>query len=136
MPGRHLEPDLMSRARMARCRPCRHRPERCGIADQGHGPRGNGVGRLHTPGHQAIVISSQGEKAIIAGDVLHNKAQVFEPDWTAGVDVDKAASRCSRAALLDLAEKEGHVVAAGHFHPDDHLGRVIRKDGKRFWQGL
>ena len=88
----------------------------------------------HTPGHQAILINSQGEKAMIVGDVLHTKAQVFEPAWTAGVDVDKEASQRSRAALLDRAENEGYVVAAGHFHPDDHLGKVIRQDGRRYWQ--
>ena len=73
---------------------------------------------------------------MIVGDVLHSKAQVFEPNWTAWVDTDKEASRRSRAALLDRAEKEGYVVAAGHFHPDDHLGKVVLKDGKRYWQVL
>jgi glyoxylase-like metal-dependent hydrolase (beta-lactamase superfamily II) len=90
----------------------------------------------HTPGHQAILISSQGEKAMIVGDVLHSKAQVYEPTWTAGVDTDKEASRRSRAALLDRAQAEGYVVAAGHFHPDDNIGKVVLKDGKRFWQVL
>ena len=73
---------------------------------------------------------------MITGDVLHTKAQVFEPSWTAQVDVDKDASRKSRADLLDLAEKEGYVVAAGHFHPDDHIGKVVLREGKRFWQVL
>ncbi|PKB66259.1 MAG: hypothetical protein BZY81_07430 [SAR202 cluster bacterium Io17-Chloro-G4] len=90
----------------------------------------------HTPGHQVILISSQGQKAMIAGDVLHSKAQVYEPGWTAGVDTDKDASRRSRAALLDRAQNEGYVVAAGHFHPDDHLGKVVLQDGKRYWQAL
>ena len=90
----------------------------------------------HTPGHQVILISSQGEKAMIAGDVLHTRAQVYEPSWTAGVDVDKAASRNSRAALLDRAEREGYIVAAGHFHPDDNIGKVIQRDGRRYWQAL
>ncbi len=90
----------------------------------------------HTPGHQVILISSQGQKAMIAGDVLHSKAQVFEPDWTAGVDTDKDASRRSRAALLDRAQNEDYVVAAGHFHPDDHIGKVVLRDGKRYWQAL
>ncbi len=71
---------------------------------------------------------------MIVGDVLHSKAQVYEPNWTAGVDTDKEASRSSRAALLDLAEKEGYVVAAGHFHPDDHIGKVVLQDGNRYWQ--
>jgi glyoxylase-like metal-dependent hydrolase (beta-lactamase superfamily II) len=90
----------------------------------------------HTPGHQAILISSQGEKGMIVGDVLHTKAQVFEPNWTAWVDVDKDSSRHSRESLLDRAEREGIVVAAGHFHPTDHLGKVIQKEGRRYWQAL
>jgi glyoxylase-like metal-dependent hydrolase (beta-lactamase superfamily II) len=90
----------------------------------------------HTPGHQAILISSQGEKAMIVGDVLHTKAQVYEPAWTAGVDVDKDASRRSREALLDRAENEGYVVAAGHFHPTDHIGKVVREEGRRYWQAM
>ena len=90
----------------------------------------------HTPGHQAVLISSQGEKAMIVGDVLHTKAQVHEPAWTAGVDVDKEMSRRSREALLDRAENEGYVVAAGHFHPKDNIGKVARSEGKRYWQIL
>ena len=49
---------------------------------------------------------------------------------------EEAASRRSRADLLDRAEKEGYVVAAGHFHPDDHIGKVVLREGKRFWQVL
>ena len=90
----------------------------------------------HTPGHQAVLISSQGEKAMIVGDVLHTKAQVYEPSWTAGVDVDKEASRHSRQTLLDRAEKEGYVVAAGHFHPMENIGKIVRLEGRRYWQVL
>jgi glyoxylase-like metal-dependent hydrolase (beta-lactamase superfamily II) len=90
----------------------------------------------HTPGHQAILISSQGEKAMIVGDVLHSEVQVQEPSWCAGVDIDKAQSRRSREALLDRAEREGYVVAAGHFSPSKHIGKVVRLRGRRYWQAL
>ena len=90
----------------------------------------------HTPGHQAVLVSSNGEKAMVVGDVLHSKVQVAEPDWCAGVDTDKDQSRSSRARLLDRAESEGYVVAAGHFHPDQHIGRVVRLAGRRYWQVL
>ena len=90
----------------------------------------------HTPGHMVIVITSQGEKAMVVGDLLHNKAQVERPDWTAGVDTDKEASRLNRESILDQAEHEGYVIAAGHFHPNDHIGKVMRLEGKRFWQIL
>jgi glyoxylase-like metal-dependent hydrolase (beta-lactamase superfamily II) len=90
----------------------------------------------HTPGHQSILISSQGEKAIIAGDVLHSKVQIHEPSWCAGVDIDKTQSASSREWLLDRAEAEGSVVAAGHFHPSENLGKIVRLEGRRYWQGL
>ena len=90
----------------------------------------------HTPGHQVILITSQGEKAMIAGDVLHSKVQVQEPGWCAGVDINKDQSLQSREALLDRAEREDYVVAAGHFHPKDHIGKVVRLEGRRYWQAL
>ena len=90
----------------------------------------------HTPGHQAILISSQGEKAMVVGDVLHNKAQVQESSWCASFDLDKEQSRRSREKVLDMAEKEEYVIAAGHFTPGDHIGKVVRLEGRRYWQAL
>ena len=58
----------------------------------------------HTPGHQVVLINSGGQKGMVAGDLLHNIAQVSEPTWCAGVDWDKAKSAtrwyfwCCRAA--------------------------------------
>ena len=88
----------------------------------------------HTPGHQVVLISSLGQKAMVVGDVLHSQVQVQEADWCANVDTDKAQSRRSRADLLDRSENEGYLIAAGHFHPDRHVGRVVRLEGKRYWQ--
>ncbi len=90
----------------------------------------------HTPGHMVIDITSNGERAMVVGDLLHSKVQVQRPDWTAGVDTDKEDSQRNRERILDRAEAENIVIAAGHFHPDDHIGRVIRKEGRRYWQIL
>ncbi len=90
----------------------------------------------HTPGHQVILISSQGERAMIVGDAIHSSVQVQEPDWCAGVDTNKPDSRHSRRALLQRAEAEDYIVAAGHFHPAQHIGKVIRTEGRRYWQAL
>ena len=90
----------------------------------------------HTPGHMVVDITSQGQRAMVVGDLLHSKAQVARPEWTAGVDTDQEASRRNRERILDQAEAENIVIAAGHFHPDDHLGRVVRMDGRRYWQIL
>ena len=90
----------------------------------------------HTPGHMVIDITSNGERAMVVGDLLHSKVQVQRPDWTAGVDTDKEDSQRNRERILDRAEAENIVIAAGHFHPDDHIGRVIRKEGRRYWHIL
>ena len=90
----------------------------------------------HTPGHQVILISSRGEKAMIVGDAIHSSVQIQEPDWCAGVDTSKPDSRRSRHALLERAESEGYVVAAGHFHPRRHIGRVMRARGRRWWEAV
>ena len=90
----------------------------------------------HTPGHQVILISSQGEKAMIVGDAIHSSVQIQEPDWCAGVDTSKPDSRRSRHALLERAESEGYVVAAGHFHPRQHIGRVVRARARRYWEAV
>ena len=77
-----------------------------------------------------------GETALIVGDLLHAKEQIENPDWCAGVDTDKAASAASRGAVLARAEGEGVVAAAGHFHPGVSYGRVVRQQGRRYWQPL
>ncbi len=90
----------------------------------------------HTPGHQVILVDSGGQKAMIVGDVLHNRVQVQEPSWCAGVDTSKADSRRSREDLLKRAVDENCIVGAGHFHPDEHVGRVILINGRRHWKPL
>ncbi len=90
----------------------------------------------HTPGHQVVLINSAGQKGAVVGDLLHTIAQVSEPSWCAGVDYDKAQSAASREKLLDQAEKEGWVVAAGHFPPGKQIGKVVREGDKRRWQPL
>jgi glyoxylase-like metal-dependent hydrolase (beta-lactamase superfamily II) len=90
----------------------------------------------HTPGHQVVLINSGGQKGMVAGDLLHNIAQVSEPTWSPGVDYDKAQSAASREKLLGLAEKEGWVVAAGHFPPGKQIGKVVRDGNKRRWEPL
>ena len=90
----------------------------------------------HTPGHQVVLINSGGQKGMVAGDLLHTIAQVTESSWCAGVDWNKDLSAASREKLLDLAEKEGWIVAAGHFPPGKQIGKVVREGNKRHWEPL
>jgi glyoxylase-like metal-dependent hydrolase (beta-lactamase superfamily II) len=89
----------------------------------------------HTPGSMSLLISSAGEKAIIPGDVLVHPAQVSEPDWVFSFDSDGAQAVATRADLLDRIEAEGMTLASCHF-PHPGYGRVIRLEGRRYWQAL
>ena len=90
----------------------------------------------HTPGHINVVISSQGEKGAVVGDVLHSKIQIQEPGWCSRGDIDMEQALKSRQAMLERFELDGFVVAAGHFKPEEHFGKVVRLQGRRYWQVL
>ena len=90
----------------------------------------------HTPGHICVMINSQGQSGAVVGDVFHMSVQIEHPDWCAGVDLDKPTGQHSREQLLERSEQEGMIIAAGHFGVDDHFGRVVRVEGKRYWQVL
>ena len=90
----------------------------------------------HTPGHINVIISSQGERGAVVGDVLHSKVQIQEPGWCSRADTDVELGLRSREEMLERFEREGFVVAAGHFKPEEHFGRVVRLQGRRYWQVL
>jgi glyoxylase-like metal-dependent hydrolase (beta-lactamase superfamily II) len=89
----------------------------------------------HTPGHVSILITSQGQQALVLGDAAHNPVQLQEPDWVSRADMDPDLTRKTRKALLDRLEREQILVAAGHFAAPGY-GRIVRLDGRRYWRGL
>jgi glyoxylase-like metal-dependent hydrolase (beta-lactamase superfamily II) len=89
----------------------------------------------HTPGHMSVMIASRGEKALITGDVLSNPAQISEPGWAPIFDADGEQAAATRRALIDRIEAEGMTIAAGHF-PRPGFGRIVRLEGRRYWQAL
>ena len=89
----------------------------------------------HTPGHMSAAILSQGQRGFILGDVLNFPFQAQETAWEVVFDGDKALARQTREAVLERLEREGSIVGAGHFLPPS-LGRFVRTEGRRYWQGL
>ena len=89
----------------------------------------------HTPGHISIAVSSAGQRGFILGDVAHSVAQAHYTDWSPAFDVDPVESRRTRHEVLDRLEAEGLLESAGHF-PDLGLGRFVRREGRRVWQGI
>jgi glyoxylase-like metal-dependent hydrolase (beta-lactamase superfamily II) len=89
----------------------------------------------HTPGHMSVLIASAGQYALIGGDVVVHPAQVTEPRWRFAADMDAQRACTTRQDILDRIEAEGMTVAARHF-PEPGFGRVIRLEGRRYWQAV
>ena len=78
----------------------------------------------HTPGHVSVHISSQGQEAVITGDVFHNPIQFAEPEICSVGCVDKEMSRKTRREFLSRYENGAVRVFAVHFN--DPVGRIVR----------
>lgn len=88
----------------------------------------------HTPGHLNVLISSQGQKGVVVGDLIQSVVQVMEPGWGSRADIDPRKAWETRIAMVERIEGEGMVMAAGHFNTGAHFGRIVRVDGRRYWQ--
>lgn len=89
----------------------------------------------HTPGHMSVLVSSKGEKGLILGDAAHHPMQVHETGWKNTADVDGDAAQKTRESVMSWLEEEGLTLAAGHF-PAPGFGKVVRLEGKRYFQAL
>ena len=89
----------------------------------------------HTLGHTSVLVSSGGERAVILGDAAIVPAQAQQTDWSPRSDRDADLSRATRRDLMDRMEREGALVASGHFPPPG-LGRLVRLKGRRDWRAL
>jgi glyoxylase-like metal-dependent hydrolase (beta-lactamase superfamily II) len=80
----------------------------------------------HTPGHVSVMVESEGEKAMISGDLLYHPCQIAKPDWSAGSDFKPdLATRTRREKLEELAGT-GTLLIGSHF-PKPVAGTVVRK---------
>ena len=78
----------------------------------------------HTPGHQCVMIQSNGEVGVLTGDLFHNLAQIVEQDWCPMFDWRTDLSTASRRWLLWRAQAENWVVFSGHFPTGQSIGRI------------
>jgi glyoxylase-like metal-dependent hydrolase (beta-lactamase superfamily II) len=68
----------------------------------------------HAPGNVNVWIESDGDAAVVAGDLILHPLQMADPDW-AGLDMDGEQAAASRRALLADAEKRAALVIGPHF---------------------
>jgi glyoxylase-like metal-dependent hydrolase (beta-lactamase superfamily II) len=83
----------------------------------------------HTPGHVSVMIESEGERAVITGDMTHHPCQLAHPDWSLG-DNDPKAAALTRSRLFAEWADQTILVIGTHFAAPtaDHVVR----DGAAF----
>jgi glyoxylase-like metal-dependent hydrolase (beta-lactamase superfamily II) len=87
----------------------------------------------HTPGSQSLLVRSGGDAALLWGDVANHPAQVDEPVWGPGSDVQPEVARRTRRRLLDRVESDRMWLAPAHF--PEPFGTVTRTGDGRHWAG-
>jgi len=75
----------------------------------------------HTPGHVSLELTSNGDIALILGDVLMGGWNFEHVDWVASPEVDPQGAVRTRRAALERAANDGSTIAAYHV---DGIGRV------------
>lgn len=84
----------------------------------------------HTPGHVSVLIESNGESAIITGDMSHHPCQMAHPDWSPSFDSDKTAAAVTRARMFAEWADAEHLVIGTHYAAP--TAGHIRRDGAAF----
>ena len=81
----------------------------------------------HSPGHMSIHIRSDGEEALLTGDVAHHPCQMAHLDWSSTADSDPVQSAVTRRELFGRFADTATLVIGGHFNAGH-----IRRDGDAF----
>jgi glyoxylase-like metal-dependent hydrolase (beta-lactamase superfamily II) len=79
----------------------------------------------HTPGHVSVYINSQGQEAVITGDMMHHPIQVAMPEHLATFDMDKPAGAKTRVEFVKRFQEKPVLVIGSHF-ADPGAGYIVR----------
>jgi glyoxylase-like metal-dependent hydrolase (beta-lactamase superfamily II) len=69
----------------------------------------------HSPGHMSILIRSDGQRALLTGDVAHHPCQMAHLDWSSTADSDPVQSARTRRELFSRFADTPTLVIGGHF---------------------
>src|SRR6266851_6101258 len=81
----------------------------------------------HTPGHFAVRISSEGEDAVITGDLMHHPIQCRYPEWDDNFDVDGPQAKKTRREFCERYADGKTLVLGTHFATPS-AGKIVKKD--------
>jgi glyoxylase-like metal-dependent hydrolase (beta-lactamase superfamily II) len=80
----------------------------------------------HTPGHLALLLSSEGRQLLNLGDAAVHPLHLEHPEWQNGFDLEPEPALATRRSLLERAAAEEMHVMAFHF-PFPSVGRVAAR---------
>lgn len=81
----------------------------------------------HTPGHCSIVIESEGQEAIITGDVIHHPVQAALPQVSSNFCWDNDVAVATRRSILAHAASQDVMLLVAHFAGSS--GVYVKADG-------
>ncbi|ARS52800.1 MBL fold metallo-hydrolase [Kushneria konosiri] len=81
----------------------------------------------HSPDHASIVLQSQGEYALFAGDVMHHPIQTRYPHWNSTFCENKPYAVASRQWALDWCVQHDALYCSSHF-AESSAGRITRSN--------
>jgi glyoxylase-like metal-dependent hydrolase (beta-lactamase superfamily II) len=81
----------------------------------------------HSPGHMSLHVKSDGEEALLTGDVAHHPCQMAHLDWPSTADSDPVQAAVTRRQLFARFADTPTLVIGGHFDAG-----YIRRDGDAF----
>ena len=79
----------------------------------------------HTPGHVSMRLRSEGQDAVITGDLMHHPIQMAEPQWETSFDSDAEAAKKTRRAFCERYAGTPVTVLGTHFHHPT-AGHIVR----------
>jgi glyoxylase-like metal-dependent hydrolase (beta-lactamase superfamily II) len=82
----------------------------------------------HTPGHLALLLSSEGQHLLNMGDAAVHPLHLEQPEWENGFDLASGEAVATRRALLESAVAGNMHLMAFHF-PFPSVGRVAARQG-------
>jgi glyoxylase-like metal-dependent hydrolase (beta-lactamase superfamily II) len=80
----------------------------------------------HTPGHLALLLSSEGRQLLNLGDAAVHPLHLENPHWESGFDLEPGRALATRRSLLERAIADRMPVMAFHF-PFPSVGRVAAR---------
>ena len=82
----------------------------------------------HTPGHLALLLSSEGRQLLHLGDAATHPLHLEHPEWENGFDLEPDRALTTRRALMEQAVANDMHVMAFHF-PFPSVGHVASRNG-------